>query len=66
MECEAREDYYRTQRGIQCMLEEREATIETLSAEIETQNAEIKTQAAEIAKLHAWMREHGYDPADVE
>lgn len=52
MECEAREDYYRTQRGIQCMLEEKNAAIETLTAEIN--------------KLHRWMKARGYDPDNIE
>lgn len=68
MECEAREDYYRTQRGIQCRLEKldrQSAKLEAQAAEIETQAAEIETLNAEINKLHNWMQSHGYDPADV-
>ncbi len=46
-------------------IETQYAKIETQAAEIETQAAEIETQAAEIDKLKTWMREHGYDPADI-
>lgn len=41
MECEAREDYYRTQRGIQKKLEQSAAQIESLTAEKEALTAEI-------------------------
>lgn len=58
MECEAREDYYRTQRGIQHMLDERDAALEA-------QAMQIEAQAAEIDRLHKWMKMHGYDPADI-
>ena len=58
MECQAREDHYRTQLGIQQMMDRQ-------AAEIQSQNAEIKTQAAEIDKLKTWIKAHGYDPADI-
>lgn len=55
MECEAREDYYRTQLGIQHMLDEQDATLKeqtaqltAQAAQIEAQNAEIETKTAEI------------------
>lgn len=51
MECEAREDYYRTQLGIQQMMDRQEAA--------------LKAQAAEIDRLHTWMKAHGYDPTDI-
>ncbi len=50
-ECEAREDYYRTQLGIQQMMDR--------------QTAQIQSQAAEIDKLQAWIRAQGYDPSDI-
>ena len=72
MECQAREDHYRTQLGIQQMMDRqaaeiqsRNAEIEAQAAEIQSQNAEIKTQAAEIDKLKTWIKAHGYDPADI-
>lgn len=55
MECEAREDFYRTQRGLQYRLNRQEA-------EIKTQSAEIKELSSTIDKLHTWMKAHGYDP----
>ena len=58
MECQAREDHYRTQLGIQQMMDRQ-------AAEIQSRNAEIKTQAAEIDKLKTWIKAHGYDPADI-
>ena len=72
MECQAREDHYRTQLGIQQMMDRQAAEIQSQNAEIEaqaaeiqSQNAEIKTQAAEIDKLKTWIKAHGYDPADI-
>lgn len=58
MECEAREDYYRTQRGIQNMLEQNAAKIETLTAENESLTAEIE-------KLHNWIKAHGYNAEEI-
>jgi hypothetical protein len=51
MECEAREDHYRTQLGIQHIMD--------------SQIDQIKSQAAQINALHEWMKMHGYDPAEV-
>lgn len=48
LECEAREDYYRTQLGIQHMLDRQNAQIETQATKIETQATKIQSQAAEI------------------
>lgn len=58
MECEAREDFYRTQRGIRDMLDERAAKIDMLTAE-------NKTLAAKLAKLEAWAMEKGYHPVEI-
>lgn len=41
MECEAREDFYRTQRGIQDMLDESAAKLEAMTAEKEALEAEV-------------------------
>lgn len=72
MECEAREDYYRTQRGIQKMLEQNAAKIETLTAEnkslaVENESlaTENETLTAEIEKLHNWTKTHGYDAQEI-
>lgn len=53
MECEAREDYYRRQRGIQCMLDTQAEAIEQLTSEKEA-------LILENEKLRAWAKEHGY------
>ena len=79
MECEAREDHYRTQLGIQRMIERQAAALEAQTAKIQAQASsleaqdakiqaqinEIELQAAEIDKLQTWMKAHGYDPADI-
>ncbi len=58
MECEAREDYYRTQRGIQKKLEQSAAQIESLTAEKEALTAEIN-------KLQNWIKAHGHSPENL-
>lgn len=55
LQCEAREDYYRTQLGLKYEMEKREAEIESLSAE-------NRNLSAEKEKLLAWALEHGYQP----
>lgn len=47
MQCEAREDYYRTQRGWQRMLKEKDTI--------------IQEQKLEYEELLAWAKEHGYE-----
>lgn len=58
MECEAREDYYRTQKDIQNMIDETNAKYEAATAEKEA-------LTAELAKLRAWVKEQGYDPENI-
>lgn len=58
MECEAREDHYRTQLGLQNIMDSQ-------IDQIRSQSAEIESQAAEINALHEWMKIHGYDPAEA-
>ena len=65
MECEAREDYYRTQRGIQKMLEQSAAQIESLTAEKEALTAEKEALTAEINKLQNWIKAHGHSPENL-
>lgn len=69
MECEAREDFYRTQRGIQDMLDERAAKIDTLTTEIESLTSKNETLASEneslASKLEAWAMEKGYHPVEI-
>lgn len=54
MQCEAREDYYRTQRGWQWMLEEQEHMLEE-------KDTIIKEQKLEYESLLAWAKDHGYE-----
>ncbi len=65
------------QRGIKIQaqassLEAQDAKIQAQASSLEAQDAkiqaqinEIKLQAAEIDKLQAWIKAHGYDPADI-
>ncbi len=52
-ECRAREDHYRTQLGIQQMMDRQAAALEQQNAEIQSRNAEIEAQAAEIQSQNA-------------
>ena len=65
MECEAREDYHRTQRGIQKKLEQSAAQIESLTAEKEALTAEKEALTAEINKLQNWVKAHGHSPENL-
>lgn len=65
MECEAREDFYRTQRGLQYRLDRQEAEINARNAKLESQSAEIEELNSTIDKLHTWMKAHGYDPNNL-
>lgn len=60
MECEAREDYYRRQRGIQCMLDTQAEAIEQLTSEKAVLTSEKEALILENEKLRAWAKEHGY------
>lgn len=53
MQCEAREDYYRTQLGWQDMLEKKDNIIQA-------QKNTILSQQAAYDSLFAWAKEHGY------
>lgn len=53
LQCEAREDYYRTQRDIQYVMEQQ-------SAQLEEKNAQLESLTAENSRLLAWAVEHGY------
>lgn len=65
LECEAREDYYRTQLGMQQMLDEKDAALEAQTAQLTAQAAQIEALNAEINKLHKWMEMHGHNPAEI-
>lgn len=69
MQCEAREDYYRTQRGWQRMLTENETALAESKLRlteqekiITEQKAMLETADAERNRLLAWAKEHGYEP----
>ena len=68
MQCEAREDYFRTQRGWQDMLDEKDAIlnekdiiIRNLERNIAEQKETLETTCSELNKLLAWAKEHGYE-----
>ena len=65
LKCEAREDYYRTQLGMQQMLDEKDAALEAQTAQLTAQAAQIEALNAEINKLHKWMEMHGHNPAEI-
>lgn len=60
LQCEAREDYYRTQRDIQYVMEQQNAQLEEKDAKIESLSAENQNLVAENGRLLAWAVEHGY------
>lgn len=62
LQCEAREDYYRTQLGLKYEMEKRNSEIESLSAEVRNLSTENQTLSTENKKLLAWAMEHGYQP----
>lgn len=51
LQCEAREDYYRTQLDLKHEMERRDAEIEKRGVEIEKRDAEIEKQNVEIKSL---------------
>ena len=69
-ECRAREDHYRTQLGIQQMMDRQAAALEQQNAEIQSRNAEIEAQAAEIqsqnAEIEAQAAEIQSQNAEIE
>lgn len=61
LQCEAREDYYRTQLGWQNMLKERDSVIQNQKNQLIEQQATIEKSVSEYKKLLTWAREHGYE-----
>ncbi len=55
-ECEAREDYYRTQLGIQQMMDRQTAALESQAAQIELQADKIQSQTAQIQSQTAQIQ----------
>ncbi len=53
LQCEAREDYYRTQIGLKYEMEKRDAQIETLSTENQNLSAKTKNLSVENQNLSA-------------
>lgn len=58
LQCEAREDYYRTQLGLKHEMETRDAQIESLSAENQNLSAENQSLSVEIEHLKNILREN--------
>lgn len=68
LQCEAREDYYRTQLGWQNMLKkkdillnEKDGVIRNQKSKLIEQQATIEKSVSEYKKLLTWAREHGYE-----
>lgn len=62
MQCEAREDYYRTQLGWQDMLKKKDALLGEKNHLIQEQQNTIINQQAAYKDLLAWAKERGYEP----
>lgn len=68
MQCEAREDYYRTQLGWQDMLKVKDSVIQEQTDIINIQKGQLLEQQSiieksnsEYEKLLAWAQKHGYE-----
>ena len=58
MECEAREDYYRTQRDMQLMMKRSTEKLEKLTAK-------NKVLSNENDRLRQWIKAKGFDPSSI-
>ncbi len=56
MQCEAREDYYRTRRGWQDMLEEKDAMLKEMDAMLKEKDAMLKEKDAMLEEKDAIIR----------
>ena len=65
MECEAREDYYRTQRDMQLMMKRSTEKLEKLTAENEVLTNENEVLANENDRLRQWIKAKGFDPSSI-
>ncbi len=65
MECEAREDYYRTQRDMQLMMKRSTEKLEKLTAENEVLSNENEALSNENDRLRQWIKAKGFDPASI-
>ena len=72
MECEAREDYYRTQRDMQLIMKRSTEKLEKLTAENEvlTNENEVLTNKNEVLanendRLRQWIKAKGFDPSSI-
>lgn len=72
MECEAREDYYRTQRDMQLMMKRSTEKLEKLTAknkvlsnENEVLSNENEVLSNENDRLRQWIKAKGFDPASI-
>lgn len=61
MQCEAREDYYRTQLGWQDMLKVKDSVIQEQKDKLLEQQSIIEKSNSEYEKLLAWAQKHGYE-----
>ncbi len=72
MECEAREDYYRTQRDMQLMMKRSTEKLEKLTAknkvlsnENEVLSNENEVLSNENDRLRQWIKAKGFDPSSI-
>ena len=65
MECEAREDYYRTQRDMQLIMKRSTEKLEKLTAENEVLSNENEALSNENDRLRQWIKAKGFDPASI-
>lgn len=65
MECEAREDYYRTQRDMQLIMKRSTEKLEKLTAENEVLTNENEVLANENDRLRQWIKAKGFDPSSI-
>ena len=65
MECEAREDYYRTQRDMQLIMKRSTEKLEKLTAENEVLTNENEVLSNENDRLRQWIKAKGFDPSSI-
>lgn len=65
MECEAREDYYRTQRDMQLMMKRSTEKLEKLTAKNKVLSNENEVLSNENDRLRQWIKAKGFDPSSI-
>lgn len=65
MECEAREDYYRTQRDMQLIMKRSTEKLEKLTAKNKVLSNENEVLSNENDRLRQWIKAKGFDPSSI-